>query len=307
MSLKKGTKNISLLKKIPVNLAEKNIIDNGIYKASDDGFDGYSEVNVNVGVIFTGSYDAEGLKTIGWSDEEIAYYNKYGVQWNESENDSFKLTDKELAGDDSSNTRFLPKNSTKTRFSYYYSLLAIPLINTSTETDIRNMFYYCYSLKTIPLLDTSKVTNMNSMFRSCYSLTAIPQLDTSEVTNMSYFAANCLALKEVPQLKANNIIKVETPFYYSDAIINFGGFLNLGQAYLTTQSANYSDYTLDISTSTALTEQSLINTLTNVYDIKTKGCNTQSIVLGKTNLAKLTSEEGQAALTQATTYGWSVS
>ena len=44
-----------------------------------------------------------------------------------------------------------------------------------------------------------------------------------------------------------------------------------------------------------------------LYDIKTKGCNVQQVILGSTNLAKLTSAEGQAALTRATNYGWTVS
>ena len=67
------------------------------------------------------------------------------------------------------------------------------------------------------------------------------------------------------------------------------------------------NYKLDLSSCTALTEQSLINVLTNLYDIKTKGCKAQQVVLGTTNLAKLTSEEGQTALTNATAKGWTVS
>ena len=35
--------------------------------------------------IFTGHYDTEGLRQIGWTDEEIEYYNQNGVQWNSSE------------------------------------------------------------------------------------------------------------------------------------------------------------------------------------------------------------------------------
>lgn len=30
--------------------------------------------------LFTGHYDTEGLKQIGWSDEEIEYYQQNGVQ-----------------------------------------------------------------------------------------------------------------------------------------------------------------------------------------------------------------------------------
>ena len=67
------------------------------------------------------------------------------------------------------------------------------------------------------------------------------------------------------------------------------------------------NYKLDLSSSTKLTEQSIINIFNNLYDIATKGCNAQQVVLGSTNLAKLTSEEGQTALTNATAKGWTIS
>lgn len=83
--------------------------------------------------------------------------------------------------------------------------------------------------------------------------------------------------------------------------------INLGKGYATTQNANYSSYKLNLSSSTLLTEQSLINVLTNLYDIATKGCKTQQVILGSTNLAKLTSEAGQQALSNAQAKGWNIS
>ena len=390
--------NIPMLK-----LGTKNITENGVYKASDDELDGYSEVTVGIKSLFTGHYDAEGLKQIGWTDEEINYYNQNGVQWNSSEDEYFKLTQTELAGDESSSTRFLPKNSTKKSFNGYYRLLAIPLLKTTSLTNMSSMFYYCYSLTTIPQLDTSNVTNMSNMFENCYSLKAIPQLDTSSVTNMSYMLygcyslkiiqqldtssvinmsnmfqncysltaiplldtssvtnmsymfQNCFSLKTIPQLDTSsatnmvymfsncrkitevpqldtssvasinnafggcislttlpelNLIKatsISNMFQNCPVLENLDGFANLGQAYSTKQSANYSSYKLDLSKSTKLTERSLINVLTNRYDIKTKGCKAQQVVLGSTNLAKLTSTGGQSALSNAQAKGWTVS
>ena len=348
----KETANVN----IPVlKLGTKNITENGVYKASDDELDGYSEVNVGIKSLFTGSYDRQGLKQIGWTDEEIDYYNQNGVQWNASEDEYFKLTQTELAGDDSKNTRFIPKNSTKTSFESYRGLLAIPLLNTSEVTSMRNMFSNCrslttipqlntskvtdmynmfnscYSLTTIPLLDTSKVTNMNSMFNSCYSLITIPQLNASKVTNMNSMFNNCYSLKTIPLLDTSKVATMQYMFYscYSlktiplldtsklndipsmffgcNSLSNLGGFRNLGKAYRISQSANYSNYTLDLSYAKQLTEQSIINVLNNLYDIKTKGCQSQQVVLGSTNLAKLVSEEGQQALQTATERGWNIS
>ena len=328
---------------------------------------------------FTGSYDRQGLKQIGWTDEEIDYYNQNGVQWNASENEYFKLTQTELAGDNSKNTRFIPKNSTKISFNNYYNLLAIPQLDTSKVNNMGSMFYDCRSLTTIPQLDTSEATNMGNMFFSCHSLTSIPQLDTSKVTNMvgilsscyslttipqlntsnvtdmrSMFSncyslktmpqldtikvidmynmfSNCYSLIAIPQLNTSNVTDMRSMFFNSYSLIaipqldtsnvtdmynmfygcqslsNLGGFLNLGQAYLISQSANYNNYTLDLSHAKVLTEQSIINVLNNLYDIKTKGCQSQKVVLGSDNLAKLTSEEGQTSLSNAQAKGWTIS
>ena len=88
-----------------------------------------------------------------------------------------------------------------------------------------------------------------------------------------------------------------------NSLKNLGGFENLGMAYETSQSANYSDYTLDLRDSKNLTHESLMNVINNLYDIKTKGCNAQRLILETTNINKLTSEE----IAIATEKGFSVS
>ena len=200
-------------------------------------------------------------------------------------------------------------NVTNTTGLFYNcnELTTIPQMNTSNVTIMGNMFYDCYSLKTIPQLDTSEVTYMNSMFYDCRSLTTIPQLDTSKVTNMSSMFRSCYSLKTIPQLNTSEVTNISMMFYLCYILSNLGGFQNLGQAYQISQSANYSNYTLDLSYATVLTEQSIINVLNNLYDIKTKGCQSQKVVLGSTNLAKLVSEEGQQALSNAQAKGWTLS
>ena len=400
---------------------------------------------------FTGSYDRQGLKQIGWTDEEIDYYNQNGVQWNASEDDYFKLTQTELAGDTSTNTRFLPKNSGRINFRDYHRLLAIanldnittstltslfsgcysltaipnfdtsnitdmsytfsscrslktipqlntskvknmpqtfrycsslvsiPLLDTSNVTNMELMFNACSSLKTIPLLDTSKVSNFSDIFSGCYSLKSLPLLDTSSVTNMSNSFNNCYSLLTIPHFNTSNVTNMssmfkgcsnllEIPLLDTSSVTDMGsmfascsslktiplldtskvqvfssmfsycrnleslplldfsnatyiyevcsscdllttveGFLNLGKSYSISESANYYSYTLRLQTSPKLTETSIINILNNLYDIKTAGCKTQQVVLGRNNLAKLTSEEGQQALSSATEKGWSIS
>ena len=191
-------------------------------------------------------------------------------------------------------------------FSHCTNLTTIPQIDTSNVTRMNQMFYYCTNLTTIPQIDTSSVTDMGQMFHNCTNLTTIPQIDTSSVTNMTYMFSYCKNLTTIPQLNGEKLTTIAGAFSFCKSLENFNGIINLGQAYLTTQSANYSNYKLILSDSTKLTEQSIINILNNLYDIATKGCNTQTVTLGATNLAKLTSTEGQQALASAQSKGWNI-
>ena len=191
-------------------------------------------------------------------------------------------------------------------FSGCANLTTTSQLDTSNVTDMRYMFNSCTNLTTIPQINTSNVTNMSLMFASCANLTTIPQLDTSNVTDMSNMFSGCRKITTIPQLNGEKLINVYRNFYSCTSLENFNGLINLGQEFSTSQNANYYNYTLDLSSSTSLTEQSIINILNNLYDIATKGCKTQTVTLGATNLAKLTSTEGQQALESAQSKGWNI-
>lgn len=198
-------------------------------------------------------------------------------------------------------------NSLREAFTWCSSLQTIPLFDISNVKNMSMTFHNCKKLQNIPSFNTVNVTSMNNAFSNCESLTSIPELNTSKVTSLQSIFYKCTKLETVPLLNCQSCVNVIYAFSSCQNLTTLGGFQNLGQAYKTTQSANYAYYKLDLSASTKLTEQSLINVLNNLYDIATAGCNTQQVVLGTTNLAKLTSEEGQAALANAQTKGWTVS
>ena len=190
--------------------------------------------------------------------------------------------------------------------------LDLSSFNTSNVTSMSNMFQNCSKLLDLNLsnFDTSKVTNMSDMFNYCGVLDTIDlsNFDTSKVTDMSTMFQNCYKLTTILGIiSADNVKNINAMFYNCNRLTNFSGLLNLGQAYDVSKSANYYAYKVDLSKSTKLTEQSLINVLTNLYDIATKGVAQQQCVLGSTNLAKLTSEEGKLALSNAQAKGWSIS
>ncbi len=189
--------------------------------------------------------------------------------------------------------------------------LTLPVMDTEQCTNFMNMFHNCGAskIKRLESLNTSNVTNMSQMFGSMYSLTEldISTWNTKKVTNMSQTFSSCINLLTLSAMHADSVTYISYVFSGMTKLSNFNGFINLGKGYSTTQNANYSSYKLDLSGLINLTEESLINILNNLYDIKTKGCKPQTVVLGKTNLAKLTSEEGQTALSNAQAKGWTVS
>ena len=146
---------------------------------------------------WTGHADVEGLKAIGWTDDDIAYYQQNGVNWNEEDDDYHKVTD--------DNKALYGVLTAKNISTYKDRIVYLPKIDTSGNTSMSNMFYQCYSLVGIPQLDTTNVTSMSSMFYQCYSLVSIPQLDTQKVTNMSYMFSSCYSLVSIPQLDTSKV------------------------------------------------------------------------------------------------------
>lgn len=146
------------------------ITENGTTEVVPDAGYALSKVTVNTNVEssgsatkWTGHADAEGLKAIGWTDEDIAYYQANGVNWNEEDDEYHKVTDdnKALYG-------VLTADNIST---YKDRIVYLPKIDTSGKTSMNRMFYRCYSLVSIPQLDTSSITSTSYKLEYCYSLT----------------------------------------------------------------------------------------------------------------------------------------
>lgn len=186
----------------------------------------------------------------------------------------------------------VPTNMSKF-FEDCFSLTEMPLLDTSKVTNMNYAFDGCEKLIELPLFDTSNVTNMNCAFQNCKLIKTIPQFNTSSVTIASTMFGSCSSLTTIPMLDFSNVTTVRGIVNYDYVLQNLGGFKDLGKAYLTTQSAEYTAYKLDLSHCKELTHESLMNVINNLYDIKTAGVQPQALVLGSTNLAKLTDAELQ--------------
>ena len=273
-------------------LGTKTITSNGTYNATDDNLDGYSQVSVATSGVDINDY----FET---NSTQVSSYDDVGA-W-------YILVKK------------LPSIKHTGRSKYYifnrFQGEELDTLNFTfpSGTELQSMCYQCYNLKKINMSNmiSENVSNCFATFSSCSKLETIIFPDDIGTkfgaTNIAQMFRACTNLTTLPLINASNVINIYWLFRDAKNITNLGGFRNLGEAYLTTQSANYKDYRLDLSPCSLLTEQSIINVLNNLYDIASKGCNTQSVMLGSTNLAKLTSEAGKQALQTATERGWSIS
>lgn len=135
---------------------------------------------------WTGHADVEGLKAIGWTDEDIAYYQEHGVNWNE-EDDQYHLVPED-------NKALYGVINIDNIQDYKDILVYLPKFDTTGVTSMEKKFHNCFSLVSVPLFDTTGVTNMLSMFRNCFSLVSVPLFDTSSVTSMPTMFYNCYSL-----------------------------------------------------------------------------------------------------------------
>lgn len=178
---------------------------------------------------WTGHADAEGLRAIGWTEEDIAYYQENGVNWNEEEDDLHKVSDENKAlygvinadnimDYNSDRLVYLPKIDTSSKtscldmFKGCATLVAIPMLDTSKVTSMWRMFYSCGSLTCVPNLDCSKVLSMEAMFYQCFSLVKIPHFNTSLVTNMKQMFLSCYSLQTIPNLNVSSVTTMEQMF-----------------------------------------------------------------------------------------------
>ena len=203
---------------------------------------------------WTGHADVEGLKAIGWDDEDIAYYQEHGVNWNEEDDQYHKVPEDNIAlygvltANNISTYKdiivYLPKidtsgiTSMKKMFYNCYSLVAIPLLDTSNVNDMSYMFYSCGSLISIPQLDTNKVQSMSSMFDGCYSLISIPQLNMSKVTNINSMFYSCYSLNSIPQLDTSKVTGMDSTFNGCHSL-TFIPQLNVSKLYNLTYTFSY--------------------------------------------------------------------
>lgn len=159
---------------------------------------------------YTGHADAEGLKAIGWTDEDIAYYQEHGVNWNEEDDELYKVTDADKA--------LYGVLTADNVGDYLNQIVWLPKIDTSGVTDMSWMFYEASNMKGMPLIDTSKATNLAGCFWGCYALTCLPPIDTSNAEDINSLCIACYSLMYVPLINISKAKDISGLFGECSAI-----------------------------------------------------------------------------------------
>ena len=165
---------------------------------------------------WTGHADVEGLKAIGWDDEDIAYYQKYGVNWNEEDDMYHKVTDdnKALYG-------VLTASNIQT---YRDRIVYLPKIDMSQATNLDRKFQYCYAMVAMPIMNIPKVTSLRSTFYNCTSLTCLSIKDTSNVTDIAYMLDYCYSLVMLSPMNFENVTSMTDAFNGCNSLTHMFSF-----------------------------------------------------------------------------------
>lgn len=225
-------------------------------KASDRGFDGYSQLGIFVSVPqlsktyripdqWNGSVDSEGLKALNWTDDQISTYQSL-CTWMDYENADHLVPeyDKNIevknTGFSGDATLQYAKNfdfyntlgSTVSPIQFFKdctNLKVIPQFDFSSYTGnvdsvaYNGMFNGCSSLASVPALTFTAGVAMN-MFANCSSLTISPKHDLSKLKNMQNFFFNCSALKYIPEFDFSSAVTL-IGFYQGTAVEELGNVI----------------------------------------------------------------------------------
>ena len=169
------------------------------------------------------------------------------------------------------------------------ALVNVPQIDMAANRTVDSMFYNCSKITTIPQYNTSEVETFYRTFYGCSALTTLPALDSSKSTSFYQTYYNCKKLTTIEGIDFSAATNVNQTFYNCSALVNL---TVVGTIKITG---------LTFTQSTQLSHDSLMS-IYNALEDKSSVGGTWKLVIGSTNLAKLTDEEKEIAINK----GWTV-
>lgn len=221
---------------------------------------------------WTGHADAEGLRAIGWTDEDIAYYQENGVDWDE-EDDHLHL----ISDDNKALYGVLTADNIST---YKDRIVYLPKIDTSSIYSFSQMFRDYYRLVAVPRLKTSQGVNFNQMFYNCQSLKCIYPMSIRDASTASYLFYRCRTIRKIELTETGKLKKMGSIFSNCHSLTTVKGF-DEGMAVDEAQAAYYLCHSL---TSIPLVDYSECTSMANLFYSCTTLCEVNADVSSASNL-----------------------
>lgn len=150
---------------------------------------------------FTGNVDEDGLRYIGWNDEDINKLKLY-VDWDSSEDELYKVpqSHKDLYDQCSKITvdgrTMLPYSEIKKWTQGDFKLKYLPMMDFSSVTNLNVVFAEQYWLIAMPNINVENITTIASAFRNCYQLLYVP--DFNVITgSIWHMLSNCYKVRTI--------------------------------------------------------------------------------------------------------------
>ena len=144
--------------------------------------------------MWTGHVDVEGLKAIGWDDDDIAYFQEHGVNWMAEDDEYYKVSDdnKALYG-------VLTVDNIQ---QYKDRIVYLPKIDFGDYYNWDRRFAQCDNMRALPSLPHNKdITIATRLFGQCKSLLYIPLFDFSKATTLAGFVEGNTAIRYIIPFK----------------------------------------------------------------------------------------------------------
>jgi hypothetical protein len=155
------------------------------------------------------------------------------------------------------------------------------------------MFRQCLVITELPYFNTEYVGCFREAFRYCQKITTIPEYDFSNAVDISNLFNGCVSLETIEGFDCSKVRAA------SDVFLNCSNLENIGGMGLKDIKCNFS-----ISSAKKLSEQSLLNIISGLYDFRYNGETPNgkqgTLVVGSENLKKINNEW----LSIATDKGW---
>lgn len=270
-----------LLSKVTINITPAfSLYDTGY----DDVRNSWLDCGIAEQIDWTINYWGGGHELSGNCDE----YFRFGEQYESGKG----IHDKILV--------FIPNfqrmqdiTSAKYMFADNVSLVLVPnYCDFSNCYSAEGAFSYCTALPRIKKL--SLAWDCNSMFSGCMNLEYIDEIiqpdGMARFMNGESMFYDCQNLKSLPEIDCYWTENIMNMLMSCPKLTDVGGFKDLGNKLETGQ-------TLDLSMSSRLTDESINNILSKLYNLKTiaPGDKTATIIFAKSVYARITQEQIQEA------------